>query len=106
MSEADTPDTAAELVLVSWVDAASVNDRWKDREEAIKEGIGYVTDPILACGFLIAERDDALVIALTYNHHNDDVSHCMSIPRAAVTSIIRLKGVAGSKMPRNVTRKT
>lgn len=87
------PDRAP-LVLVEWVDAASVTSRWQDRAEAIKEGIHYSTDPIRACGFLIAERKDVLVVALSYNHHNDDVSHVISIPRAAVLNVRTLK-VAG-----------
>jgi hypothetical protein len=96
-------DTRAPLVLVEWVDAASVTDRWQDREVAIEAGLHYSGDPILACGFLIAERKDVIVIALTFNHHNDDVSHVMAIPVPAVKSIIHLRGVKGSKMPGNVT---
>ena len=53
---------------------------------------------LVACGFLIAERADVVVVALTYNHHNDDVSHVMSIPTAAIRSIIHLRGVAGSQI--------
>ena len=81
----------APLVLLEWVDAASVTDRWMDREQAIKNGTHYSTDPIRACGYLIAERKDVLVLALTYNHHNDDVGHVISIPRMAVVEIRRLK---------------
>lgn len=95
---------SAPLVLIEWVDAASVTGRWEDRKQAIKDGIYFSTNPILACGFLIAERKDVLVIALTYNHHNDDVSHVMSIPVPAIVSVTHLRGVKGAKMPGTITR--
>lgn len=98
--------TRASLVIVEWVDAASVTDRWQDRRAAIKNGLYYSSDPILACGFLIAERKNVIVLSLTYNAHNDDVGHVMAIPRAAVRSITVLRGVKGAKMPGRVkTRK-
>lgn len=93
----------APLVLIQWVDAAAVTERWMDRSQAIKEGTHYSGDPILACGFLIAERKDVVVICLTFNHHNDDVNFVMSIPTKAIVSIIHLQGVPGSVMPGPIT---
>lgn len=75
-----------------------------DRREAIKDGEHYSGDPILACGFLIGERKHVIVIALTYNHHNDDVSHVMSIPTKAIRRITHLRGVKGSKMPGSIEK--
>jgi len=94
----------APLVLVEWVDAASVTARWMDRREAIKGGIRYAGEPILACGFLIGERKNVIILALTYNHHNDDVGHVISIPRMAVHSLTYLRGVKGAKMPGLITK--
>lgn len=93
----------APLVLIQWVDAALVTARWQDRAEAIADGVKYAGDPILACGFLIAERKDVIVLSLTYNHHNDDVSNVMAIPTKAIVSIIHLQGVPGSVMPGAIT---
>lgn len=93
----------APLVLIEWVDASLVTSRWQDREEAIADGIKYSADPILACGFLIAERKDVLVLALTYNHHNDDVSNVMAIPTKAIVRVTHLRGVEGSVMPGSIT---
>lgn len=94
---------SAPLVLVGWVDSANVTTRWEDREAVIKDGIRFATDAIYSCGFLIAERKDVIVLALSYNHHNDDVGHVIAIPTRAVESITHLRGVRGAKMPKGVT---
>lgn len=84
------------LVLVAWVDAAAVTDAWRDRKAVIADGIRYSGEPIHACGFLIAQNEDVVMLCLAINHHNDDVNYTMAIPTKAVVSITHLRGVKGS----------
>lgn len=78
-------------VYVEWVDAAQVSESWVDRRRAIADGARYSGTPIVSSGFLIARRKKVIVIALSWNPHNDDVAHVLSIPRSAIVRIRRLR---------------
>lgn len=81
----------APMVYVQWIDSTSVTNGWRDRKEAIQDALHQSTDPIVSCGFLIAERKKSVVLSLSYDHHNDNANHVMGIPRSAIVSIVRLR---------------
>lgn len=84
------------VVLIEWTDTATAASSWTDREEVLADAPKFL-EPIAAAGFLLADEQRGLVVALLYNDHNDDVGHVVIIPRDNVVKITQLRAGRGFK---------
>jgi hypothetical protein len=78
------------VAYVEWVDTASVSAIWQDREEALKQADAFLA-PIAAAGFLLADEERGVILALLYNDHNDDAGHVVVIPRSAIRKLVQVR---------------
>lgn len=84
------------VVYIEWVDTASAANSWADRETVLAAAPRYI-EPICAAGFLLADEDRGVILALLYNDHNDDVGQAIIIPRDNVRRIVQLRAGRGFK---------
>jgi hypothetical protein len=76
-------------VEVEWLDSIG-QGRWRDRDEVLRAA---EDEPLLhhSCGYLIAENDRYVLLALNLHGSGDIVGDTIQIPRVAVLSVEELK---------------
>lgn len=86
------------VVYVEWVDAMSISHTWQDREEAMKTAERLWAGAIPACGLLLADTDEYIVLALAFNTNNDDIGMSMAIPKSQIVFRKQLMPAVGYHM--------
>ena len=81
-----------QVAYVEWVDAGILASRWEDREVVVGESLRHIKGSIQTAGFVIANDDEGVVLALSFNPNNDDVNLAMFIPRANIREYRELQG--------------
>ena len=75
-----------QLVFIEWNDASMWGTDVHSREEAEEMGLthGY------ACGFLIHEDKEKVVLAIDWFDENDDFRHVNTYPKTGIKKITKL----------------
>ena len=74
-----------QVVMLEWQDACSV-DEWSDEVEARVARLAS----IVSVGFLVAEHEDRIVLALNWDSDNKSYSQFIAVPKPWVLKQVSL----------------
>lgn len=75
------------IIRITWRDATGVDEGWLDLEDVLKQNLSTIH----TVGMLIADTDEYVTIALSYDEDNKNIAGYLTIPRVCITTIEHLQ---------------